>query len=101
MRVPIPQYAKEDARKALELRRKLADSRKFGIDKDQAAKLGINSGVERAKQIIRNKYLDEEDARRVAAFYDRFRNKRGERAEGAIDLWGGRRFGRMLSERFD
>ena len=98
--IKIPKYAKEDARKALELRRTLSNSNKFGITKAEAKELGINSGVERAKQIINNDYLNEEDAKRVGAFYDRFKNCRTPKCEGAIKLWGGRRFGRILAERY-
>lgn len=51
-------------------------------------------------KIIRSETLSEEDAKRVAAFYSRFRNCRTPRCEVAIDLWGGRRFGRELMMRF-
>jgi hypothetical protein len=97
-RIKIPQYAKEQARRALSDRDKF--SNKPGLTKSQASRLGINSGVERAKQIVNNKYLPEEDARRVGAFYDRFKNKRTPRSEVAIGLWGGRRFGRSLARKF-
>lgn len=93
-RIKITPRARAAARKALRSRRKLPKSRKFGLDKKQAKKLGINSGVERARQIIRSKSLSEEDARRVAAFYQRFKGCRTPKCEGAIDLWGGREFGR-------
>jgi hypothetical protein len=94
MRLPIHEHAREAARKALNERSQLNNSQKFGLDKRQADKLGIASGVERAKQIIRNDTLPEEDGRKVARFYSRFKNKRGKRAEGALDLWGGRKFGK-------
>jgi len=91
----IPQYAKDKAEEALVLRKQLPESRKFGIDKQEADKLGINSGVERAKQIARNTHLSDSDTRRVAAFYQRFKNCTTPKCEGAIDLWGGRRFGQL------
>lgn len=91
----ITKEAKLKARTALKKRNKLPESKKFGITKKVASRLGIFSGVERAKQLIRQTHLDMKDAKRVAAFYQRFRNKKGERAEGAIDLWGGRAFGRQ------
>ena len=93
-RLLIPKYAKDEARKALIKRRSLPKSKKFGLIKEKAQRLGINSGVQRAKQITRSTYLDLEDAKSVARFYQRFKNKRGPRAKGAISLWGGRAFGR-------
>ncbi len=87
----IPKYAKNQARQALEERNSLPKSKRFGLDKTQANKLGIASGVERAKQLVRNKHLNESDAKKVARF-SRFNNKTGERAKGAIKLWGGKRF---------
>lgn len=99
MKFKIPGYAKEDARKALVERQRLPKSKQFGIDKTEANRLRINSGVERAKQIIRSKYLREEDAKRVAAFYNRFKNCNTSKCEGSIDLWGGRKFGRQISSK--
>lgn len=97
--IKIPAHAKSAAKQGLDERRRLAPSKRFGIDKEQARRLGINSGVERAKQIIRNKNLPLNDAKRVAAFYNRFKNCRTKKCEGAIKLWGGRRFGRSLSSK--
>ena len=95
-RITIPEYAKEAARKGLE-ERKL---NKAGLDKAQAKKLGINSGVERAKQLIRSKTISVNDAKRIGAFYDRFKNQDSPRAETAIRLWGGRQFGRRLANEY-
>jgi len=97
MRFDIPSYAKRIARESLEERQRLPESKKFGIDKQEARRLGINSGVERAKQIVRSESLSLEDAKRVAAFYERFKNCDTPKCEGAIGLWGGRRFGRKIS----
>lgn len=97
MRINIPSYAKTAARKALQQRARLPPSKRFGIDKQQARRLGINSGVERARQIIRSDSLSQQDAKRVSAFYNRFKNCRSPKCEGAINLWGGRRFGRSVS----
>lgn len=98
MRIPIPKYAKSKALNALKKRESLPEYKKFGLDKDEANKLKINSGVERAKQIIRSESLPLEDAKRVAAFYNRFKNCHTPKCEGAIDLWGGRQFGKKLAE---
>lgn len=98
MNIPIPNYAKSRAANALKKRESLPSYKKFGLDKKEASKLRINSGVERAKQIIREDSLDKEDAKRVAAFYNRFKNCNTPKCEGAIDLWGGRKFGKKLSE---
>ena len=92
-RIRIPFYAKLDASQGLRERK----INKAGLTKEQAQKLGINSGVQRAKQILRNKFLDEKDAKSVARFYLRFRNLKTPRAETAIKLWGGRKFGLLLA----
>lgn len=90
----IPSYAKRDAAQALRQRQRLVPSKRYGLDRSQAQMLGIASGVSRAKQLIRNKTLPLSDAKRVSAFYQRFKNCRTPKCEGALDLWGGRRFGR-------
>lgn len=91
--IRIPFYAKVSARRGLEERKE----NNAGLTKSQAKRLGINSGVERAKQILRNKYLKESEAKSVARFYLRFRNCKTNRCETALDLWGGRKFGSLLS----
>ena len=95
-RVIIPGYAKRAAMLGL-IQRK---TNRAGLTKKEASSLGISSGVERAKQLIRNKYLSEDDAKAVARFYNRFKNCRTERCETAIRLWGGRRFGDLLNNTF-
>lgn len=91
-RMPITELAKKAAKRGLKNREKFSDPP--GLTKSEAKKAGIASGVERAKQLIRSKTLSLEDAKHVARFYQRFKNKRTPRAECAIDLWGGRDFGR-------
>jgi hypothetical protein len=95
--IKIPVYAKREAEQWLKIRDTLPKSKQFGIDKSEASKLGINSGVERAKQIIKESHLPMKDAKRVAAFYDRFKNCTTFKCEGAIGIWGGRKFGKKLS----
>ena len=90
MRVKIPQYAKAAAAEGLRAREMFP--KKPGLDAQQAAKLGINSGVERAKQIVREEYLEDYDLQSMRRFYARFRNRHTPRAEVAILLWGGRKF---------
>jgi len=92
MRIIIPQYAKAAARKGLQLRKKLPDSKKFGITKEEAEILGINSGVERAKQLIKNRTISINDAKSIRNFLNRFKNARTEKQKGAVLLWGGQRF---------
>lgn len=96
MRIKIPQYAKDAAQKALVARN--AFSKPPGLTKEQASALGINSGVERAKQIIASEYLEEHDLKSMKRFYARFRNYRTPRAEVAIMLWGGREFLEEITE---
>jgi ribosomal protein L13E len=95
-RIKIPKYAKKEAERGLREKK----HNKAGLNKWQASKLGIASGVERAKQLMRNQYLNTEDAKKVARFYFRFRNKSSPRAETAIRLWGGRKFGEMMAKMF-
>ena len=93
MKLKITKQAKEKAKKALELRKKLPKSKKFGITKKEAEKLGINSGVERAKQIVRNDFLvKEKDIKAVCRFKRWTNRKQTLRVKGAVDLWGGKRF---------
>jgi hypothetical protein len=91
----IPQYAKDASRKGLAARELFP--KPPGLTKEQAVALGINSGVERAKQIINSDALSDQDVRSMRRFYARFRNYRTPRAEVAIMLWGGRRFLERLS----
>lgn len=93
-KIKIPKYAKKEAKEGLEERK----SNKAGLTKEEANRKGIDSGVERAKQLIRNKYLGEEDAKKVARFYNRFKGCKTSRCETAIKLWGGRKFGKKMNE---
>ena len=97
-RLKIPNYVKEVVKKALRERNMLPKSQKYGLEKSQAKKQGITSGVERAKQLIRSKYITESDAKSIIAFYNRFRNCRTPKCEGAINLWGGRSFAKFLKK---
>jgi hypothetical protein len=90
--IKIPKYAKEKAQSALKLRDSLPKSKKFGLSKKEANSLGIASGVERAKQIVKQDYLDKEDAERVCAFKRFLKRDRTPKIQGAIDLWGGEKF---------
>lgn len=99
-RVVVPLYAKQSAKKGLSLRRQSSKSNKAGLTKSEASKLGIASGVERAKQLIRSQTISEDDARKVARFYARFKNVRTAKGEQALLLWGGRRYGLYLYQKF-
>jgi hypothetical protein len=92
MRLKIPIYAKRKAKSALLLNSKLPKSLKFGLTKMEARKLGITSGTDRAKQIIRNKYLSEDDIKAVCRFSRFLYRTRTLRTQGVIDLWGGEMF---------
>jgi hypothetical protein len=93
-KIKIPKYAKYAARKGLEERSR----NKAGLTKEQAERYKIQSGVERAKQIINSRTLEEKDLKSIARFYLRFRNCRTGRCETALKLWGGRRFGQLLAK---
>lgn len=93
-RLKISPRAKREAERALKRRKKLPESSKFGLDPKEAKGMGITSGVSRARQIIRKDSFPLSEAREIASFHRRFRNKTGKRAESAIDLWGGRTWGK-------
>jgi len=52
--------------------------------------------VARAEQLLNSKTITEKDAKNIIAFYNRFKNCRTKKCEGAINLWGGRRFAKFL-----
>lgn len=92
----VTKQAKENAKEALEERKELSESEKYGLSKSEAKDEGVRSGVERAKQIIRKSYYDWKDSEdrksliSMARFYSRFQNCRSKKCEGAMKLWGGR-----------
>ena len=96
MRYYIPLYAREAARKGLKIRAKRSKSKKAGLSRAEAKKLGIASGVARAYQLSVNKNISEKDAKSIARFYARFKNKRSKKANEALLLWGSRRYGKAL-----
>lgn len=96
MRYYIPLYARKEARKGLKIRAKRSKSKKAGLSRAEAKKLGIASGVARAYQLSINKSISEKDAKKVARFYSRFKNKRSKKANEALMLWGGRKYGKAL-----
>jgi hypothetical protein len=91
----IPVYAKLEAKKAIVLRQSLPESKRFGLSREEANNLGIFSGVDRAYQIINHEFMDFDDVKAVARFYQRFKNCHTPKCDGAISLWGGRRFGQL------
>lgn len=95
-RIKIPMFAKNEAKQGLKEREK----NKAGLTPTQARLLGITSGVFRANQLIKKKAISEDDAKAVARFYLRFRNRKTPRTETALRLWGGRRFGRALAKKY-
>jgi len=90
MRIPITKQAKKSARMGLELRKKQENP--SGLTKSEAAKIGVNSGVQRARQLVNNKTISVQDAKSIRNFLNRFKNARSKRSEIAIMLWGGREF---------
>lgn len=93
-RLKIPFYAKLEAKRGLKER----ELNKAGLTGAEARILGITSGVERAKRLIKNEFIDEANAKAVARFYLRFRNRKTPKAETALRLWGGRRWGKLLAK---
>lgn len=95
-KIKIPLYAKQEARNSLALRKSLSKSKKFGLGIRTAKKLQIRSGIEQAEKLIRRKYLTSDEALSYYRFYARFKNCKTPKCEGAISLWGGRKFGKYL-----
>lgn len=95
----IPQYAKTSAKRGLRLNSQLKESKRASLTIKEAKDLNITSGRQRARQIITNKYISLEDAKRVIAFYDRFRNLKTYKSEIALLLWGGREFAKSLKKK--
>jgi hypothetical protein len=89
MKLQIPNYAKVAARAGLEIRSNLPASRQFGLDRAQAEEAGVASGVERAKEIIKKDFYDwdneydREALKKMRNFYNRFKNCRTFKCEGA------------------
>jgi len=91
-RMKIPQYAKVSAKKGLENRKKSDMTGK------ESKELGIYLGLDKAKKLIRNKYIDETEMRSVARFYKNNKNNKSKKHEDLMLLWGGRKFGLFLSK---
>ena len=91
-RLNITKEAKKKAKESLELRNRLPKYKRFGLDKKEAKRLKINSGVERAKQLINSKSISYKDAVAVAKFSRWLKRPRTQRVQGSIDLWGGEDF---------
>jgi hypothetical protein len=91
-RILIPTHAKNNAKKALKIRKRLSKSKKFGLSRKKAKKLGVISGLNQAKYLINNKYLTMNKAMQYYRFYQRFKNCRTKKCENALNLWGGRKF---------
>lgn len=87
MKIPIPNYARVNARRGLQLRKK--QSNPSGLTKKESSTLGIVSGVNRAKQLRDNKTISIKDAKSIRNFLNRFKNSNTERAKVAKLLWGG------------
>jgi hypothetical protein len=92
LRLKVTQEAKRKAKSSLLLLKMLPKSQQFGLSKSEARQLGINSGIERAKQIIRSKYLYDADVISVCRFKRFLNQTRSLKVQGAINLWGGENF---------
>lgn len=88
MRYPVYKYAKKKAKESLE----------WNKNQPRSKRVGTFIGRYRARQLINNDYVSEATAKRIVAFYDRFKGCGTERCEQALNLWGGRRYGKRLKE---
>ena len=99
--ISVPQYAKKNARKGLNMRSSASKSEKFGLSPAEAKSKGISSGVSRARQLIREERIRESTARDIKSFLSRFhgmaaRDGYTDKILGSIRLWGGNRNKRFL-----
>jgi len=89
-----PQGARESAKRGLELRR---EHGRGGLSTQQAGKLGIGSGVQRASDLAEGGRMNPRTVRRMANFFNRHRTykERGYHADRSSAsyiswlLWGG------------
>tara|TARA_Y100000004_G_scaffold85075_1_gene95489 strand:- start:5339 stop:5617 length:279 start_codon:yes stop_codon:yes gene_type:complete len=88
MKYPVYKYAKQKSKEALEWNKKQPRSKR----------VGTLIGRVRARQLIRDDFVTEATAKRIVAFYDRFKGCGTERCEQALNLWGGRKYGKRLKE---
>lgn len=109
VRVYPPAAARKLAAEALKVRASLPVSRRGGLTTQQAGKLGIGSGVARARDIVAGKSLD---AKQIVRFFDRFRGRiASEKSAGktmaesktlqADGLWGGEAMERAARKAVD
>lgn len=90
-------HVKVIVKKALNERAKLPESRKSVLKPKEAKKQGVYRKVEKAKQLIRNKYLEEKDVRYMLSFYNRNKSCHLVKCEIALNMFGGRSFLRFLN----
>lgn len=86
MRIPIPNYVKVNVKLGLELRKKQKNP--SSLTASEAKKLGIVSGVSRARQLRDNQTISVQDAKSIRNFLSRFKNSNTERSKVAKLLWG-------------
>ena len=87
-----PKAVRDAAKRGLKYRKEAPKSQKGGLTPEQAAKMGIGSGVARAKQLSSGKKVSPADIKRMVAFFSRHQknyDKGGVRAQIAWLLWGG------------
>jgi len=99
--IKVPKYAKENARKGLNMRSSASKSEKFGLSPGEAKSKGVSSGVSRARQLIREERIRESTAKDIKNFLSRFhgmaaRDGYTDKILGSIRLWGGNRNKRFL-----
>ena len=99
--IKVPKYAKENARKGLNMRSSASKSEKFGLSPGEAKSKGVSSGVSRARQLIREERIRESTAKDIKNFLSRFhgmaaRDGYTDKILGSSRLWGGNRNKRFL-----
>lgn len=92
MKIRVPLYAKQAAREGLK-----SDA---GLTLSEAKKQGISSGRQTARTLIEKDNISVDKAKQIGRFYDRFKGCQTKRCDDAIDLWGGRKFGRKMAKKF-
>jgi len=94
MKVRVPEYAKENARRGLRERKQYSESDRPVLSREEAREKGIHSGVTTAQTLIRSNKISDDMAQRIYSYLSR-NQADGERSLVARRVWGGDKSGRF------
>jgi len=88
----IPEQAKDCAKEGL---KKVSE---LGLVPKECKETGIYVALSKADKILKNKYLDQTELKKIADFYKRNRKNKTKECQTAIFLCGGEDFTSLLSK---